>query len=377
MKKKVLFISHDGRRSGGPMLLLNFLKWLSEKNIYEITILLNYSGELEEEFGKLGHLMIYNKNISAISWRVKRFLENRHRGNVINNLNKIPWEFVFSNTITNGAILEKLSLKNSPVYSYIHEMSFSYNYYEKTGSIQGTIDRTTFYFCGSSIVKDNLKERYNIPEKKTLVVHSFIEQPDNNKKIKDYRINLCKELDIPEDAFVVGMMGALDWRKGGDFFLNTANLLKQENIYFVWVGVRQNAYFEELMYDATLMDCIKKMRLLPASLDHKKYFHLFDAFFLSSREDPYPIVMTEASSFGIPIICFENTGGSNEFLDQESGFIIPYGDISKVSERILELKNNHSLYHKMAGNIQKKSIAIHDININASLILNKILNNHE
>ncbi len=372
MKQKVLFISHDGRRSGGPMLLLNFLKWLSEKNLFEISILLNHSGELEKEFGKLGKLMIYNKNISVRSWRLKRFLENRHRTNVIKTINKTPWEFVFSNTITNGNILEKLNLSNTPIYSYIHEMAFSYQLYEKRGVINGTIDKTTFYFCGSSIVKKDLTERYKIPEQNTLVVHSFIENPEKNIRIPQNRKLLCKQLDIPEDAFIVGMMGALDWRKGSDFFLNTSNLLKDENVYFVWIGKRDNQYYDEFMYDATLMNCTTKIRLLPSTEDYKQYFHLIDLFFLSSREDPYPIVMTEASSFSIPIIAFENSGGSNEFLDPECGFVIPYGNILKVSETILELKNNEELYTHMSQKIKQKSVKNHDINVNANKILRKI-----
>ena len=47
---KVLFVSHDASRTGAPILLLNFLKWLKENTEISFITLLKQGGVLEPEF---------------------------------------------------------------------------------------------------------------------------------------------------------------------------------------------------------------------------------------------------------------------------------------------------------------------------------------
>ena len=51
---------------------------------------------------------------------------------------------------------------------------------------------------------------------------------------------LCDELKIPENAFIVGASGTLNWRKAPEIFLQIARELFQKNsnsnIVFVWIG---------------------------------------------------------------------------------------------------------------------------------------------
>ena len=44
-----------------------------------------------------------------------------------------------------------------------------------------------------------------------------------------------------------------------------------------------------------------------------------DVFALTSREDPFPLVMLEAGGHGLPTVCFAGAGGAEEFAGPAPG----------------------------------------------------------
>ena len=51
-----------------------------------------------------------------------------------------------------------------------------------------------------------------------------------------------------------------------------------------------------------------------------------DLFFLSSREDPFPLVMLEAGYAETPIVGFRGAGGVNDFLAAHTELLVEYTD---------------------------------------------------
>ena len=96
-----------------------------------------------------------------------------------------------------------------------------------------------------------------------------------------------------------------------------------------------------------------------------------------SREDPFPLVCLETATLGKPVICFADAGGMPEFVENDSGFVVPYLDIEAVAERILELYANPSLREEMGASAARKVRERHDILTSAPNIveiINKVLN---
>ena len=81
--------------------------------------------------------------------------------------------------------------------------------------------------------------------------------------------------------------------------------------------------------------------------DVYSYFQRADLLFLSSREDPFPLVMLEAAVFNLPVIYFQGTGGAEEFFDYKP-FEVQYGDCQEASERI----------HSVLGDLSKHQIPL-------------------
>src|SRR5580698_5120385 len=53
-RPRILFVSHDSGRTGAPIGLLAFMRWLRANTDYEIGTLLRTSGPLEAAFRELG-----------------------------------------------------------------------------------------------------------------------------------------------------------------------------------------------------------------------------------------------------------------------------------------------------------------------------------
>lgn len=371
--KQLLFITHDASRSGAPILLFNLIKWCVEhkSKSYKITLLVVNDGPLVIEYQKYVNVKILNYKNSTRFGRLNSYLDKKHKKNIIKDLNIVNWELIFSNTIVNGMVIKMLNNSTTPIVSYVHELEFSINHYNKKGHVEGTLLHSDFFICGSHMVKNNLIETHGINPLKLHVVNSFAELKSNSKDI--IKANEIKaELDIPSDALVVGMMGNLHWRKGPEFFIETATKLSSENIFFLWVGASNIDYLDRLYHDIKTSKKKINIKFIPPTPEFYKYFHLIDLFFLSSREDPYPMVIIEATSYGIPVICFENAGGAQEFIDTNVGFVVPYGDTDEAAKKIQFLHNNRYFFKENCTYIKDKSIKRHDVDTNAPRIFDII-----
>ena len=76
---------------------------------------------------------------------------------------------------------------------------------------------------------------------------------------------------------------------------------------------------------------------------------------MTSREDPFPLVNLEAMSNGVPVICFKDSGGSEELVDSSSGFVVPYGDTEKMAQKVNDILFQPKLKAKLSKGALKRS----------------------
>jgi glycosyltransferase involved in cell wall biosynthesis len=370
--KKLLFISHEASRTGAPMLLLNLIEWLvtHKSNAYNITVLCVKGGDLVEEFEKLVPTIVLDKKQLYKPERLNKYIVRAVNKYTLYKLRK-HWDLIFSNTIVNGKTLELLKQAKTPVITYVHELEPSIAIFHNRGQVEGTFKHTNYFLCGSKLVQQNLIENHNRDILKTQVVNSFVKF-EANQQSKSVKNTIKKELNIPNDALVVGMMGSFINRKGTDFFIDTARKLNAENIYFIWVGADEKKLSSNIKHDLKQVDDKKKLVLIPPTKEYFTYFNAIDVFYLSSREDPYPMVMVEATSYGIPIVCFENAGGTQEFIDNKVGHVIPFADTGIAATKILEYHVDNTKTIINSDYIKEKSKKVHDVNYNAATIVEVI-----
>ena len=129
-------------------------------------------------------------------------------------------------------------------------------------------------------------------------------------------VNAGGEELTPGDRRVVAMCGLAQRRKGADIFLAVAERLPQYD--FVWIGPWTPA---ETDLNGATHDRFAALRLrnfFYTQLTDNPYAHLesADAFVLTSREDPNPLVVAEALLLGCKVLAFAETGASVAMLER-------------------------------------------------------------
>ena len=115
------------------------------------------------------------------------------------------------------------------------------------------------------------------------------------------------------DRLAIGMVGHASPRKGTDIFFNAAKSLPQHD--FIWVGNWEPTDApENPIYDQFVATKLPNLFVSGSVSNPYKYISNFDLFFLSSREDPNPVVLAEALILRVPILAFSTTTAVTDFL---------------------------------------------------------------
>lgn len=371
-KPKVLFISHDDFRAGASLLLLQFLKWLKVNSDISFEILLKVVyGDLVDDFQALAPVMIWSE-------KPDHDPTTTHRQAVVEHLRQANIGLVYSNTFTNGKVVEALSELHCPTICHVHELEFWITHRTEPGNNKKVIQHTQHYIAVSQAVKENLISNLKIPHNTISLVYEFVSTQHDHLNPSRRHHQIRRQLHIPDSALIVGACGTTDWRKGVDLFIPMARSVRQQSgksVHFVWVGGdHQGPNFAALWHDiknAGLAECVHFIGPKPNPLD---YFSTFDVFALVSREDPFPLVVLEAASLGKPTVCFDRSGGAQEFVEDDCGFVVPYLDLQAMSSKIGKLLDSYELRHRLGQKALEKVRLRHDLRVAAPQLLRVVEN---
>ncbi|HEY3276453.1 MAG TPA: hypothetical protein VGJ94_07515, partial [Syntrophorhabdaceae bacterium] len=131
-QRQVLFVSHDAGRTGAPIILLDFLKWFKSNSTVPFQVLLKRSGELETEFRSLAPVDRFRglwagNGPGEVLLSIPGFYgwsERRYQQRLKDKLSRDRIGLVYSNTITNGEVLQFLSTLGCPVITHVHELEY-------------------------------------------------------------------------------------------------------------------------------------------------------------------------------------------------------------------------------------------------------------
>lgn len=342
----ILFITHETSRTGAPMVLLHFLRWLKEhQSQVEIDVLAlrggNMEGEFQENCSNYYNYSVETKTVSlSIIQRILKKLhlyKQKNKKDVfIASLAKNGYDVIYANTIVSIPIavaLKKISL-NSKVLAHVHELNtvinhLSPNFNEYVDSVDG-------FITASNLVADNLIKNRLIDRKLVSTIYECAKVDTN-----------LKALPKDHNRFVVGASGHVSWRKGYDVFLQVASYINKhydaDNIIFEWVGnINKDVKFI-IEADIEKIGLQNKVHFVGELENPNLKFSNFDVFLMTSREDPFPLVCIELGMLGKPIISFQNAVGTNEVIKCRGGFVVPYLDIEEMSKSVMKYYDDKNL----------------------------------
>ena len=165
-------------------------------------------------------------------------------------------------------------------------------------------------------------------------------------------------LNLPNDKFLVGVIGRLDEKKGQLEVIQALSLLKEneKDIHVVFIGDKTKneagEYVHKLQHAIEFNHLQEKVSLLPHQSDIQKLYSAFDLVIVPSWEETFGTVTIEAMASGVPVIG-SNTSGTAEILGNEKFLFQPKSSLS-LSQTWLEVMNNDELLADWAIQLQHK-----------------------
>jgi len=348
MYRKVLFISHDDSRTGAPILLLNLCNAISQidPSVKVHFLLKNSCGQIHKRFVENGITFVLNyekKNHNILNRIYNRIIKKRfffREEIILKKMNLKSYDLILSNTITNGDILPLIrKYYDGVIVSYIHELKMASNFFTNKVLIEKLIANSNYFAYPSSAVKDFLNYSYLISSDKMFYLPYYIPK-------EQYIANQPNSMKS-NNCFVIGGCGTTDWRKGFDVFILLVNFCKEKypdlNLKFVWKGAINGIELSRAYYDIEKAGLREIIELHYADDNMNAFWQSLDIFLLTSREDPFPLVVLEAAKNKIPTIAFNESGGATEFISTNAGVLVPYLSIEAMAEAIIKLVKNKDL----------------------------------
>lgn len=376
MKKTIVFISHDATLTGAPIVLLHLVRWLKQYKKLNIVLLLRNGGVLQSEFEAVSNTFVWNKDGATSTWenRWERWsgTKRKHQRNILNQLKKLAPDLLYANTVVSAALGVELSQTlRCPVVCHVHELELVIRQCVGVQEFTELSTHIKAFFAASSAVAANLTKSYTIPTASITKVHEFVPVLDNIQFAEAGRL-VRKELGIGQDKMLVIASGTLEWRKSPELFIQLAQQVQQaggEMPYFIWVGGDLTSEFGiRSLYDLARTGLESHVKFLGARKNVHAYMSASDIFVLTSREDAYPLVCLEAASLGKPILCFADSGGMPEFVENDCGIIVPYLRIDLLAQAIIQLRDDRAKLQQFGANAAYKMRAKHTVDIAAQQI---------
>lgn len=378
---RILFICHEASRIGSPKVLLELMGWLKANTDFEIDVLLKIGGELEYAFVSTAD-NTFKWNHYRPKWQ-DSFRSHLHDAFIVKAGNRLrktlllpklrsrKYDVVYANTALSSDVmlfLNKVGIARKFIM-HVHDLysitSSMGEHFHKAAAI------TDHFISVSKVSTQNLIENYNISSDKISTIYPFSSsvKPDSLKNIR-------KQYSIPNDTFLVGGCGILDWRKGPDLFLSVAaSALKSATtkpLYFLWLGNNKHPkHAKRFIHDAQSISKDNRIIFAGAQDNPQDYFAAFDLFLLTSREDPFPLVCLENAQAGVPIICFNQHNGCTEYVDNTCGAVVDYLNVEEMKKSVLEYANSPQKHANASENIKQHS-SKYTLDISAPQILDII-----
>ncbi|MFV0586042.1 glycosyltransferase family 4 protein [Bacteroides reticulotermitis] len=166
-------------------------------------------------------------------------------------------------------------------------------------------------------------------------------------------------LNIPEDAFVIGMVGRLAPQKAPDIFIQSADLILKEipNAYFMIVG--DGEMREEI--EAFSIERGVPLYVTGWTDDPYKYLKVFDMAILLSRWEGFGLAIVEYMAAGKNFITTRVDAIPTIVEDGIDGILVDIDSPIQVKEKVLFLYHHKKVAEKMKKNALEKVSIYYDI----------------
>lgn len=347
MRKNKIKILHVAQAAGGvDRYIRMLLKYLDKESFENILV-------CSQDFHKADYIGVVDSFEQVEMTREICGNDLKVIGEVRKLIKKYNPDIVYAHSSKAGAIVRvaDIGVKNYCIYNP-HGWAFNMKCSAKKKAMYTAIEKLATPFCDKIICisdaeKQSALEKKICKEDKLKVIFNGvdIEAYENGEHGAVKR----NDLDIPVDAFVVGMVGRICSQKAPDVFVKMAKLVKDKifNAHFIIVGNgNQEAEIRKYAEDNGFLNSLHITGWVD---DPMNYVELFDVACLLSRWEGFGLVLPEYMMAGKPIVASRVDAIPNIVKNGENGLLVEVDDVAGASEAVLKIYREKELRDKMVA----------------------------
>jgi len=250
---------------------------------------------------------------------------------------------VFVNSFASADLILNLSMATSaPIICRAPELKSVVTEFCDLDAVRDAIPYVDAFIAVSGVVGDFMSHDLGIPPEKIIQIPGF-HRPLGEPGAE--RNQIRKQLGMSDNTFLVCGCGTISHRKGVDLFLEIAAKVIDKSLHgeygFVWVGGDiRSALACHLASEVERRELTDIVKFVGPKANPRDFYAASDLFALTSREDPFPLVVLEAASVGLPTVCFDGPVGSSEFVGSGCGVVVPHSAVDDFADAVLHLSRN-------------------------------------
>lgn len=341
MRKDKIRILHVAQAAGGVDCYIRMLLKYLNNDKYENILVCSQDFHEEDYKGIVDFLEQIDMT------RAIRLYDIKVIGKVRKLIKKYHPDIVYSHSSKAGGIarVAAIGLKNYRIYNP-HGWAFNMRCSAKKQKIYTVIEKLAALFCDKIICISDAEKQSALGKKicreeKLQVIYSGVD-------VKAYENGVHgvigrEDLGIPEDAFVVGMVGRISSQKAPDVFIKVAKLLKENipNSHFIIVGNgEQESEIRKYAEENGFADSLH----ITGWVDNPmSYVELFDVACLLSRWEGFGLALPEYMLAEKPIVATRVDAIPNIIKDGKNGLLVEVDDVKGSVKAILRLYKDDNL----------------------------------
>ena len=321
--QRILLVGHDAFPSGAQHLLLGIGRVLQRRFGVDVEFLLLRGGEFADAYRELAPTTVVTDD-AELDGIIKAAAGRGIRNAILN-------------TTASARAIGYLDANGIESVLLIHELPSILRAYDLLGWAKMGLQRARHAVFAARTVQNNVLAEVDLkPDARMHLLPQGCYK--NISYSREAGEKIRKEFKIADREPVVVCVGYAELRKGFDHFLQLwrfCNQSKSKRVHFVWVG-GIHLHFENWMSaEIEAAKASGTFHMPGHRSDVESFLSAGNVFVLTSREDPFPTVIHEALSVGLPCIAFDKAGGMSDFLrDTKMGTVVPYGDVVAMAHAV-------------------------------------------
>jgi glycosyltransferase involved in cell wall biosynthesis/SAM-dependent methyltransferase len=323
--ERIVLVSHDAYAHGAQYLALHIARELRETFGFEVDVVCLGDGPLIARFREFAnvHVLAGVAQDGEEAHALAQTLAGGARHAIVNST-------------ASGLFAGVLGAAGMQVASLVHELPGVIRDYRIEGHAKAIASVSRRIFFPAAIVREGFSQFVSLDEAVTEIHPQGLFTRNRWRGVKDRsapRAALRQKLRLPQDAEIILAVGYADMRKGVDLFVEAglAMLQSGRSSHFVWVGHADVNLLDRLIEEITQQGYAANFHFVGMDFNTDDYYAGADVYALASREDPFPSVVLEALSVGLPVVAFAGAGGAEDIVRRGCGLLVPTVGASELA----------------------------------------------